>query len=142
MEAYLRERIEREGLSDTVTLCGKLPREAVRGIFALSHLHLLTSAYEANTTVMFEAMEECVPSFVFDHFGMADLVKDGHTGRKIPVADYDTMCASFVAALDEVCENPSLLEKWAQNLREDSRNYTAEKRAEFFEQCYALALGK
>ena len=140
LKDYLQNRIQSEGLSDRVELCGLLPREEVRAQFASSHLHVLTSAYEANTTVMFEAMEECVPSIVFDHFGLYDLVKDGKTGRKIPVADYETMCRSFAAALDEICEKPELLGVWAKNLREDSRRYTAEKRAEFFEECYSLAM--
>lgn len=71
---------------------------------------------------------------------MADLVKDGVTGRKIPVADYETMCSSFAKALDELCENPELLKKWTMNLREDSKQYTAEKRAELFEKCYEIAM--
>lgn len=140
LEAYLRSRIESEGLSDVVSLCGQLPRDEVRSHFASAHLHLLTSSYEANTTVMFEAMEECVPSFVFDHFGMADLVKDGKTGRKIPVSDCETMCRSFATALDEICEKPELMGEWAKNLREESKQYTAEKRADFFEKCYAMAM--
>lgn len=140
LEGIILSEIERRNLSESITLCGQLPREQVRAYFEKAHLHILTSAYEANTTVMFEAMEECVPSFVFDHFGMADLVKDGVTGRKIPVTDYEPMCSSFATALDEVCENSELLKKWAINLREDSKQYTAEKRTEFFEKCYQIAI--
>lgn len=136
LEERIRLEIERRNLSENITICGQLPREQVRAYFEKAHLHILTSAYEANTTVMFEAMEECVPSIIFDHFGMADLVKDSVTGRKIPVADYEMMCNSFAKALNEVCEKPELLKTWALALRGDSKSYTAEKRAKFFEQCY------
>ena len=136
LEERIRLEIERRNLSENITICGQLPREQVRVYFEKAHLHILTSAYEANTTVMFEAMEECVPSIVFDHFGMADLVKDSVTGRKIPVADYETMCRLFAKALDEVCEKPDLLKSWAFALHGDSKSYTAEKRVEFFEKCY------
>ena len=71
LEENVSSEIERRNLSESITLCGQLPREQVRAYFEKAHLHILTSAYEANTTVMFEAMEECVPSFVFDHFGIS-----------------------------------------------------------------------
>ena len=140
MEEYLKERINKEGLDNCITLCGMVHRDIVKEYFKKSYIHLLTSAYEANTTVMFEAMEECVPSIVFNHFGMADLVKDGKTGRKIAIRKYDDMCGDFAACLDEIVRNPSELKKWALNLREDSKQYTSEKRVDFFEKCYSLAI--
>lgn len=138
----LSNSIEREELCDVIVLCGSLPREDVKSYFEKSHLHILTSSYEANTTVMFEAMEECVPSIVFDHFGMTDLVKDGITGRKIPVADYEMMCRTFADILDGLCRNPNQLEVLALNLREDSKKYTVDKRIDFFNKCYKFVLNQ
>ena len=140
MKDYICNRVDIEKLSNVITLCGNLPRQEVRNYFCKSHLHLLTSSYEANTTVMFEAMEECVPSIVFDHFGMADLVKDDITGKKITISNYDKMCNDFAAILDELTENPVKLKSWAMNLREDSKQYSADKRVSFFETCYEFAI--
>lgn len=141
MHSELNQYIQTNSLEVVVSLCGQLPRVQVQEYFSHAHLHLLTSAYEANTTVMFEAMEECIPSVVFDHFGMADLVQDGVTGRKISVSSYDVMCRTWAELLDEITENPILLKEWAENLHETSRRYTSEKRVEFFENCYKIAVG-
>lgn len=140
LENYLKERIQKEELNDYIELCGLLPRNQVNYCFKTAHLHILTSAYEANSTVMFEAMEECVPTIVFDHYGMSDLVKNEITGYKIPVSDYETMCKTFATAIDKIIDNNCVLKQWALNLREDSKHYTSETRATFFEKCYDKAI--
>ena len=50
------------------------------------------------------------------------------------------MCNDFAAILDELTENPVKLKSWAMNLREDSKQYSADKRVSFFETCYEFAI--
>ena len=54
---------------------GAIPRQDVQTCFKTAHLHLLTSSHEANTTVIWEAMEHCVPTIALNICGMADILK-------------------------------------------------------------------
>lgn len=129
-----------ENLRRKVSFFNRIPREKVLEMYKEAHLLVITSAMEANTTVLFEARENCVPVMTVDHCGMADVVQHENTGIKIPVSDYETMCASFASQIDRVCKNPNLLKTFARNIKSSSYEYSQEYRMDFFEKCYADAL--
>ncbi|MFS6559580.1 glycosyltransferase, partial [Parabacteroides distasonis] len=63
----------------------------------------ITSSMEANTTVLFEAMENCVPVITVDHCGMADVVKDGVTGIKVKMQTSSIFRAKSSAIFSKAC---------------------------------------
>lgn len=129
-----------ENLRGRISFFNHIPREKVLEMYKNAHLLVITSAMEANTTVLFEALENCVPVMTVDHCGMADVVKHESTGIKIPVSAYETMCASFASQIDRLCKNPGLLKMFARNIKSSSYEYSQEYRMDFFEQCYKDAI--
>lgn len=127
-------------LRSRLSFYGVLPRERVLAMYRDAHLLVITSAMEANTTVIFEALENCVPIMTVDHCGMGDVVRHEETGIKIPVADYETMCAGFAEGIDRVCGNHDLLKSFARNIKSSSYEYSQEYRMDFFERCYEDAV--
>lgn len=138
--ADLVAHVQDEQLLSRLSFSDSIPREKVLEMYKEAHLLVITSAMEANTTVLFEALENCVPVMTVDHCGMADVVQHENTGIKIPVSDYETMCASFASQIDRVCKNPTLLKTFARNIKLSSYEYSQEYRMDFFEKCYADAL--
>lgn len=118
----------------------KLPRETVVDMYRDAHMMAITSSMEANTTVLFEAMENCVPVITVDHCGMADVVKDGVSGMKVTVRGFENMAEDFAAKIDAVCASPQTLLRFAKNIKADSYEYSQEYRMDFFEACYKDAV--
>lgn len=120
----------------------KIPREKVLELYKDAHLMAITSSMEANTTVLFEAMENCVPIITVDHCGMADVVKDGVTGIKVKVQAFEKMADDFARKIDEVCSCPETLLGFAKNIKLNSYEYSQEYRMDFFDKCYSEAIQK
>ncbi len=118
----------------------KVPREKVLEMYKSAHLMAITSSMEANTTILFEAMENCVPVITVDHCGMADVVKDNETGIKVKVQEFEKMSEDFAQKIDEVCAVPEKLLQFAKNIKSNSYKYSQEYRMQFFDQCYKDAI--
>lgn len=135
---YVKKKAEQlKCLGMDITVYGRLPREEVQSFFKRAHIHLLTSAYEANSTVMFEAMENCVPSVALNICGMADIIKE-NTGVKINVYSYLQCMHEMADVLDNFAVHPELLLEKSLSLREDSFNYIVTKREDFYNRIYHL----
>jgi glycosyltransferase involved in cell wall biosynthesis len=106
-----------------------------------ANLHVMTSSMECNSTVIFEAMEHCVPTITTGICGMADIVKD-ETGIKIPVNSWEECVQGFAEKIDYLAENRNELLKMALNLRKDSFNYVKEKRVDFYKGIYDEVLAE
>lgn len=120
---------------DFVTFINKIPRDEVEKYWKNAHLHIITSAHEANTTVLFEAMEHCVPTLTTDICGMHDIVKN-NTGVKIPVDNYQNVTKAIAEKIDELAANPNKLYDMACELRLDSFNYVSEMREKYYNGLY------
>ena len=64
----------KNNINDYITWYGKLERKKVIEVFALSHLHIITSVGEGNPTTIWEAMSFGVPTLSLDHCGMHDTI--------------------------------------------------------------------
>lgn len=130
-----------ENLHDRFSFFNHLPREKVLDMYKSAHLLAITSAMEANTTVMWEAMENCVPVISVAHCGMKDVVKNGKTGIAIPLSTMENMRENFALEIEKVCCDISVLKKFALNIRRGAVDeYSQEFRMDFFEQCYKDAI--
>lgn len=136
----LKQFAASESLQANCSFVDQLPREEVLRLYANAHLLVITSSMEANTTIVWEALENCVPVMTVDHCGMGDVIQDGVNGIKIPVSRYDLMRAEFARQLDRVFEAPAALKALAKNIPKTARQYSQEHRMDFFEQCYQDAL--
>lgn len=124
-----------------VTFIKRIPREEVEKYWMDAHLHIITSAHEANTTVLFEAMEHCVPTITTDICGMHDIVKDT-TGIKIPIDNYQHVVQSFAHEIDQLATDPTRLFDMACKLRLDSFNYVNEMRKKYYNGLYDSFINK
>jgi glycosyltransferase involved in cell wall biosynthesis len=145
LTAYINQKIIENNLS-CIKLLGSMKRTDVLDYFSASHLHIMTSAYEANSTVMMEAMQYCVPSIVIDHCGMADLVVHEKTGLKVQLTNYEDMCIEFAGYIDTLAnsisgEGGGVLLQYAMHLRSQSFDFIPKKRIDFFDACYYEAIG-
>jgi glycosyltransferase involved in cell wall biosynthesis len=140
---YIKQQIVENNLS-CIKILGMMNRNSVFDCFSNSHLHILTSAHESNSTVMMEAMQYCVPSIAIDHCGMADLIIHERTGLKVKLANYEDMCINFADHINTLVYNMrgggGILMDYAMNLRCQSFDFTPEKRIKFFDTCYHEAI--
>ena len=130
--------VERSGLSEAVEFHGRVERPRVFELLSKAHLMLLPTLYDANTTVVWEAMSHAVPTLCLDHCGMHDTI-DPRVGIKIPVTSYRNVVDGIARQLQDIAGHPERLKMMAEALAEYRKNYTWEKRAPQMEAFYDLA---
>lgn len=139
LEDKLKAWADCHGLSSCVHWNGKVDRERVFELINEAHLNVITSLYDANTTVIWEAMSMGVPAMALDHCGMHDVIKED-TGIKIPIHSYGQVCSDIAAALTRMINDPERRRVMAQRVVESRGQYTWENRKKFFERMYDLAI--
>jgi glycosyltransferase involved in cell wall biosynthesis len=102
-EAELRRRIESMGLTERVRL---LPRQDPLPIYQASDALLLPSIREGFSLVCAEAMSVGVPVLRTRTAGTAQLIREGVTGRSVPI-DHD----AFVSAAIEFLRDRESLQR-------------------------------
>lgn len=130
--------VKNNNLTNVVKVMGRVERNEVFKMVSEAQLMLLPSLYDANTTVVWEAMAHAVPTLCLDHCGMRDTTKE-KSGFKIPVTQYSSIVDKITEVFTTIVENPSRLKQKAESLLEDRMEYTWKKRIEKFEEIYALA---
>lgn len=136
IEKYIRKY----NLSEIFSITGQMPRDKVLMELEKSDFLVITSAVEASTTIIWEAMENCVPVITLAHCGMNDIVSDNVTGFKIPIQSYDEICGSIAEKIDLAAFTPSLVKVFKENIIVESKKYLPEVRINFFESCYQKAV--
>jgi glycosyltransferase involved in cell wall biosynthesis len=139
LTSICQEFIMNKSLQDVVTIHGQLERSAVFTLLSRAHLMLLPSLYDANTTVVWEAMAYAVPTLCLDHCGMHDTIKE-KSGIKIPVSSFNRVISNVSLQLKRISEHPEILQEMAESLIEDRAEYSWESRMAKFEKLYDLAI--
>ena len=129
----------KNNINDYITWYGKLERKKVIEVFALSHLHIITSVGEGNPTTIWEAMSFGVPTLSLDHCGMHDTICE-KCGIKIPIKSYTQVINDIALYIEDLCLNPDKLKKMSEGVLECSSKYTWDKRISFFNELYELAI--
>jgi glycosyltransferase involved in cell wall biosynthesis len=106
---------------------------------AQSHLHIITSIAEDNTTVVFEAMSHGVPTFTIEHCGMGDVICD-KCGIKVPLDDYDVMIKTMAATLSDLLATPQILVDLAHTTLQCAEQHTWDKRLVSLNNMYKKAI--
>lgn len=118
---------------------GKVARSEVFTILAQTHLHVITSLGEANTTVIWEAMSLGIPTMTLDHCGMHDVVCE-KCGFKIPIISYSQVINDITKKLNEIMLNPQILRDLSEGVLECAQNFHWDKREAFWNDIYDLAI--
>ena len=103
-----------------------------------AHINVLTTLYDANTTVMWETMSMGVPTMTLDHCGMHDIINE-RIGIKIPIQSYNQVCLAIKNEIANLILNPERKIRLAKNLIAERDKYTWNSRRAFFEEMYVLA---
>jgi glycosyltransferase involved in cell wall biosynthesis len=127
------------GLEGIVSFVGKIKRSEALNVISKSHLNIITSLGEENTTIILETMAQGVPTLTLDHCGMHDTVTE-ETGFKIPVDNYENAVGAIAQDLDYCVEHPEILREKAFTTYERSKQYLWSKRASFWNEIYDKAI--
>lgn len=92
-----------------VTWYGRISNEQSKQIIADSDILFFTSLLESTSTVIFEALETQTPVLCHDSCGFGFVI-DQSCGIKIPMVNLSKSIELFTKALDEIIENPLILE--------------------------------
>ena len=123
-ERRLRPLVRARGLDAHVHLVGSRPD--VPELMAAADLFVLPSLLEGLLLVVLEAMAAGLPVIGTQVCGTAEAVRDGVTGRLVPVQDPEAL----TAALLEVLECPTLAAQWgAAGRRRVEREFSAARMA-------------
>ncbi|MCM1292311.1 MAG: glycosyltransferase family 4 protein [Bacteroides sp.] len=128
-----RSRIS--GLLQNITFHGRIPREQVYDLFNKAHLHVITSLGEGNPTTIWEAMSQAVPTLTLDHCGMAGVVCN-NCGIKIPLDSYANVTSNIASHIDEICENPSIINRLSKGVIDCSKKFMWHNRIGIFLETY------
>ena len=128
------------GIEHLVEWHGRVPREDVFSTMNNSHLMVLPSLMDANTTVIWEAMAMGLPTLALDHFGFHDTIVNGKTGFLIKPSSHKQVVNDIRIALENIVSLPARLKEMAEAVMKDREQYTGEKRCDFFENVYDLAI--
>jgi glycosyltransferase involved in cell wall biosynthesis len=135
----MRQKAEELGISECIIWHGNVSRQQVFELLKNAHLHIITSCMEANTTVIFEAMANSVPTLSLDHCGMHDIICE-QCGIKIPVTNYRQIVADFADEIDKLTQAPERLQALAAGTTLCAQKYTWELRRDFFNSIYDKAI--
>ena len=127
------------GLDSVFVWHGHLTRTAVIDKLRGSDLHVITSVSEANTTVIWEAIQCGVPTLSLNHCGMRDVIKNS-TGIRIDISSYADVVREIGNKLNEIGNNPSLLSEYSAGIEESFHEHHWRNRIGFFENAYKTAI--
>lgn len=99
--ARIRRQIERLGLSDAVTLTGRLPDEALDSLLGAQHVLAMPSRYEAFGIAYLEGMGFGLPALATTAGGADEIVTDGENGFLVPPDDPQAIARRLRPVVDD-----------------------------------------
>jgi len=134
-----RRQAERLGLNGRCTWHGWLPREQAVALIHGSHVFVITSLKDLTSTVLLEALSQCVPVVCPDHCGFADVVTD-ECGIKVPVVDAAGIARGIAHAVERLARDEVGRRAMAGNALRRAADFTWERKAERLKEIYQQAL--
>lgn len=129
------------GLDYKINFRGYLPRNEVKEILQKSDLHVITSLYEATSTVLFEAYQNGIPTISLNHCGMADVIceKCGFL-VSVEVENYEDLVGKFMIELKKIMTNRVILDFKSGSVATCLDKYSASQRLNDLETYYEEAI--
>ncbi len=117
----LKQRAWDLGLGHEIIFAGHISEHEKDKLFAAADLAVFPSLYEPFGIVALEAMAAGCPVIVADTGGLAEVVRQGETGLRVPPNDPGALAAGMIATLRE----PARAQAYARAALSDVRaNYT------------------
>ena len=133
------EFARKKGLSHFINWQGFVSRTEVYNELSKSHLLLMPSLMDANTTVLWEAMSFGVPVLALDHCGFHDTIVNEVTGFLVKPDGYKKVVGSIAEVINRLLQDPSKLKELADGVLKIREQYTWNERQIFFESVYEIA---
>jgi glycosyltransferase involved in cell wall biosynthesis len=142
-EGILKDKLiawaEKNAINEIITWRGHLTRDEVLMAFRKADVHIVTSCMEGNPTVIWESMSAGVPTVSLDHCGMHDVICE-RCGFRIPIKSYKQIVLDLAECIDGLVANPQRVRKLSENTLRCADNFTWEKRRDFFNFQYDIAI--
>lgn len=132
----LRRMTHDMGLEDCVLFVGRVPWEEVPFYYSLADVFVSASKTETQGLTILEAMASQVPVIVYEDENVADIVKDGETGRLFKTPEGLTHC------LESVLSNQETAKRLAVQGFQMAASLSLEKFGEMAEKLYIALLEK
>jgi len=135
----LRRQIERQaerlGIAGRLLLLGQ--RRDVPQLMRAADLFVLASRWEGMPNALLEAMAAALPVVATAAHGCRELIRDGLTGRLVPVGDAHALAAAIVELLRDAGKRRELARAAQEHV---AANYSLEQMLRRYEQLYASLL--
>ncbi len=132
----LRRLTHDMGLEDCVLFVGRVPWEEVPFFYSLADVFVSASKTETQGLTILEAMASQVPVIVYEDDNVADIVRDGETGRLFKTPEALTQC------LESVLKHPEEANHLAVSGFQMAASLSLEKFGEMAEKLYVALLEK
>jgi 1,2-diacylglycerol 3-alpha-glucosyltransferase len=139
-EAAVRQRIRSdERLAHRVRYVGPVAEEEKASLLAQSDIFVLPSTSDTSSVALLEAMACGCACVATDRGGPRDILKDGVTGRLVPVTESGTLARTVESLLDDAAERNRLRRQALDYVR---REASIERTASRFIALYELLLAE
>lgn len=105
------------GVEDKIEFHGQVNHEKINTLMQQSDLFFFTSIMDATSTVVMEAIQNCLPVVCFDTCGFGTVV-DETIGRKIEISNPQKSIADFAQIIRDLYNDRSLLDELSANCSE------------------------
>lgn len=122
-------------LNNHITWHGMVDRTSVQEVLLKSHLHVISSLGEGNTTILWEAFGKAIPTLTLDHCGMAGVVCK-KCGIKIPIHSYNQVVKDIADRINGVLHNPKIIEKLSVGTIECAKKFMWSNRIDLYNETY------
>lgn len=109
-EQYYRSMAEKLGISENCVWEGKKDNAEVKEMMTQMDVFFFTSVDEVTSTVIPEAIQSCLPIICHNICGFGPLVNN-EIGWTIPLLSPEESIAGFARIINNICQNPKLLDK-------------------------------
>jgi len=136
-EKNLKKFIEKNNLSDVVSLLGKIEPENISSYYQLADIFIFSSKSETQGMVLLEAMAGSCPVVAVQSSGTDDLIIEGKNGFKTK-DNMDEWCNKIIYLI----QNKDLFNKISKEAHEFSKKYSIENIASKAIKLYKQILSK
>lgn len=140
-DGFDRPNVERAiadaGLADRVTITGLVPYGEVAGVLSAVDVSVLPSYQEGQSRTLVESLMCGVPVVGYAAGGIPSIIRDGETGRLVPVGDKPALAEAIRATLQDPAAARSMAEAGAAHVR---KQFDVSTMAESIQAVYDLAI--
>lgn len=123
-------------LNQNITWHGMVDRTSVQEVLLQSHLHVISSLGEGNTTILWEAFGKTIPTLTLDHCGMAGVVCE-KCGIKIPIHSYGQVVSDIASKIEDILGHPEIIERLSAGTLECAKKFMWENRIAIYNETYS-----